>query len=180
MMKVSLSAIVLLILLAARVPGTAQGKAVHSAEQMQFSAEDSGVKRPITIPDDVLAILRQDKLVRNVLENEETPVAKLPSSWFSASEVHLSNSTETDLIIVAEGPLAGANVDVFWVFVPAVHGHDLVLTAPAHDLIVRKARWKGYREIEMSGETAVEFSSVLFRWDGRKYVVCREKSEHIR
>jgi hypothetical protein len=46
---------------------------------MQFSAEDSGVKRPITIPDDVLAILRQDKLVRNVLENEETPVAKLPS-----------------------------------------------------------------------------------------------------
>ena len=79
MMKVSLSAIVLLILLAARVPGTAQGKAVHSAEQMQFSAEDSGVKRPITIPDDVLAILRQDKLVRNVLENEETPVAKLLS-----------------------------------------------------------------------------------------------------
>jgi hypothetical protein len=157
--------------------GPAQAKRPIDPEQRQFSAEDEGVKKPVAIPDDVLAILGKDEFVRDALEDEMPPTGKPPRSWFSASAVHLSSPDKIDFVVVGEGKLLGANVTTFWIFRATPHGHELVLTAPAHDLIVMNTRWRGYREIEMSAETAVKFSSVLFRWNGRKYVAFREKSE---
>jgi hypothetical protein len=166
----------LLVALAALVPVVAQTNHSRSSEQSHFSAEDEGVEKPVEIPDDVLTILRQDRLVRNVLRSQETPTERPPQSWFSASTIHLSNSGGSDLIVVAEGPLAGANVDAFWVFRDTANGHELVLMAPAHDLVIRKTTWMGYREIELMSATAVQWSDVLLRWNGEKYVSFREES----
>jgi hypothetical protein len=41
-----------------------------SREQRHFSAEDEGVKTPSRIPDEVMAILRNDRLVQNVAKDE--------------------------------------------------------------------------------------------------------------
>jgi hypothetical protein len=169
--------IVLLIYLSVCSQGSAQGKHPSPPEQRQFSAEDEGVKRPVAIPDDVLTILSKDEFIRDVLEDEKPPAGKLPQAWFSASAIHLGGPDEIDLVVLGEGRLRGANVITFWVFRPTPHGHELVLTAPAHDLIVKNTRWKGYREIELLCATAVQLSSVLFRWDGRKYIVFQKKSE---
>jgi hypothetical protein len=158
----------------------ANGKQHAQPEQLEFSAEDEGVKRPVVVPDEVMAILSQDELVRNVLESENVPSEKLPPAWFSASTIHLSGPGEVDLVVMAESELRGANVNVFWVFCPTVHGYELVLTAPAHDLVVKKARWRGHREIELMSATAVQFSTVLLRWDGRKYAAYQPKSEEIK
>jgi hypothetical protein len=179
-MKIGWGAIILLTALAYRGPATAQAKHTYSSEQVHFSAEDEGVQKPVPIPEDVLAILNQDELVRNVLKNEGIPADKLPLSWFSASFIHLSSLGEPDLVVLGEGDLRGANVVTFWVFCSTPHGHELVLMAHEHDLEVKKARWKGHREIEISGETAIQFSSVLLRWDGDKYAAYREKSEPIK
>ena len=179
-MKIGRSAFLLLVPLAFCGLATAQPKHPHSSEQTHFSAEDAGVQKPVPIPADVLAILGRDDLVRNVLEDQELPGEKLPQSWFSASEIHLSSSSETDLVVVAEGPLAGGNVDVFWVFCATRQGHELVLMAPEHDLVVKRARWMGHREIELMSATAVQWSGVLLRWDGRKYAAYRTKSVPIK
>ncbi len=160
--------------------GFAQAKRAHTSEQTAFSAEDEGVKTPVAVPEDVLAILRTDEEVRNSLEYENIPPEKLPLSWFSASIVHLSNRKDQDLIVEGEPPLSGANTVTFWVFRATPHGHEMVLNAPAHDLIVRKARWKGYRDIEMSAETAVEFHRVILRFDGNRYEIYRETLQPIR
>jgi hypothetical protein len=180
MIRVVSSAIVLLVLLTVCGRGSAQGKEHVSAEQRHFSAEDAGVQRPIPLPDDVLAILSKDELVRDVLEDENPPEGQLPQAWFSVSTIHLSSKDINDLVVVGKGPLRGANVITFWVISSTPHGHELVLNAPAHDLIVKNTSWKGYRQIEMSGETAVVYTSVLFRWDGRKYAKYRVKSNNIR
>jgi len=170
----------LLIALAFSAPAVAQSNHSRSSEQTQFSAEDEGVEKPVEIPDDVLTILRQDELVRNTLQYEKLPAEKLPRSWFSASTIHLSNSGESDLIVAAEGPLVGANVEVFWLFRAVALGHELVLMAPAHDFVIKRKTWMGYREIELTAATAVQLSDAYLRWNGEKYVTFRERLEPIK
>jgi len=160
--------------------GVAGGTASNAAEQRHFSAEDSRVKKPAAIPEKVLVILRKDKMVQDALENENTPSESLPVSWFSASAIHLSTANRVDLVVVGQPPLSGANTATFWVFRATSHGYELVLNAPAHDLFVRNTRWKGYREIELSAETAVDISTVAFRFDGKRYIRYRARTEHIR
>jgi hypothetical protein len=159
---------------------TAQSARVQSPEQSLFSAEDTAVKKPVAIPEDVLAILVKDELVRGALENENLPAEKLPLTWFSASTIHLSKPSQKDLIVMAEGPLAGGNVVTFWVFHRTAHGHELVLMAPAHDLAVKNSRWNGYRDIELTFMSAVRISIVLCRFDGKQYAKYKSKTEDIR
>jgi hypothetical protein len=172
--------LVLSAVLSIGISAIGQGTRSPANEQTEFSAEDEGVKKPITIPEDVLAILRKDTTVRDILEDQGLAADRLPESWFSASEVHLSKGKLKDLIVVAEQPLVGANTVTFWVFRNAGNIHELILTAPAHDLQVKRVRSKGYRDIEMSAETAVEFHSVRFRFDGKRYSIYHEKLEPIR
>jgi hypothetical protein len=78
------------------------------------------------------------------------------------------------------GPLRAANVTPFWVFSATARGYELVIMAPAHDLIVRNTWWKGYRDIELVSLTAAEISTVLVRFDGERYKEYKARSEHIR
>jgi hypothetical protein len=173
--------IFLFIFSAEGVPAAAGNDArPHSLEQLHFSAEDPGVKVPAIVPGDVLAILQEDEMVRAAVEDERPPAKKAPTSWFSASEIHLRSADEVDFIVMAEGPLGGANVTTFWVFVFTAEGYQLALTAPAHDLIVENQRLKGYRNIELTSMTAVQISTVLLRFDGKRYTEYRSKSEPIR
>lgn len=150
-----------------------------TSEQTHFSAEDSGVRNPIPIPKDVLAYLSKNEGVRDELENDHISVEKLPMSWFSASAIHLSGSGNADIIVKAEGPLLGANVTTFWVFSTTARGHELVLTAPAHDLFVKKTRWKGHRIIELASMTAVQVSTALYRFNGKQYAKYAEETKPI-
>ncbi|HKF20966.1 MAG TPA: hypothetical protein VKE93_05325 [Candidatus Angelobacter sp.] len=159
---------------------TAQVKGSHPSEQTHFSAEVEGVDKPVTLPQDVVAILGKDEMVRNALENENVPAEKMPLSWFSASAIHLSNSGKVDLVVAGNPPLAGANVTTFWVFRATPHGYELVLNAPAHDLAVMNTRSRGYRDIELISMTAVQMSSVLCRFDGARYTKYKARSEPIR
>jgi hypothetical protein len=158
----------------------AQSHHSHFAEQSVFSAEDAAVKKPVTIPEDVQAILAKDEMVNHALENENLPAEKLPLTWFSASAIHLSKPSQKDLVVMAVGPLAGGNVVTFWIFRRTTHGHELVLMAPAHDLIVKSSRWKEYRDIELTSMSAVTVSTVLCRFDGRRYTGYKSKTENIR
>ncbi|HEX7284776.1 MAG TPA: hypothetical protein VF532_01260 [Candidatus Angelobacter sp.] len=152
----------------------------YPLQQLHFSAEDRSVNKPVTIPPDVLAMLKKDEMVGNVLESENTPVEKIPLEWFSAAEIHLSNARHSDLLVMATGPLAGGNVVTFWVFRATTHGYELALTAPAHDLILMNTRWKGYRDIELVALTAVQYTSVLCRFDGERYKKYKVRSRPIR
>jgi hypothetical protein len=119
----------------------------NSPEQTDFSAEESGVRRPVAIPPDVFTLLKHDKMVQDALRDGNIDSESLPAKWFSASAIHLSNSRAVDLIVVGEPPLAGTNVVTFWVFRKSSRGYELVLTSGAHNLRVRNHRTKGYRDL---------------------------------
>ncbi|HEY6969800.1 MAG TPA: hypothetical protein VJA94_11390, partial [Candidatus Angelobacter sp.] len=143
--KQTAGTLLIIVVLIIGTAGIAQRKGPDASEQTEFSAEDSAVKNPVPVPADVLNILRKDDLVRNILEDQKIPAEQMPASWFSASAIHLSSPKREDLVVVAEGPLAGGNVVTFWVFCATPRGYELVLMAPAHDLEVKNTRWKGHR-----------------------------------
>lgn len=154
--------------------------APRSVEQRHFSAEDEGVKHPTAIPDEVLAILAKDDMVRDQLEHESIAMVLPPQSWFSASQIHLHETGENDLIVVAEGPLVGANVDTFWVFIHTSQGFKLALTIPAHDLAVLSRRSHGYRNIAASAENCCTITNAYFRFNGKEYERYSSKTEDIK
>ncbi len=149
-------------------------------EQTEFSAEDAGVKHPVPVPDEVLSILRRDDRVKNELESADIAPEELPNSWFSASEIALGGPGEKDLIVVAEGPLVGANVDTFWVFIHRDKAYALVFTIPVHDLVVKKSRTNGYRNLDVMAATAVTVTTASFRFDGHQYQRFSAKTEDIK
>jgi hypothetical protein len=159
--------------------GVAEGKHHHPSEQTQFSAEDDSVHKPAEIPQDVMTILKKDKWVDNILEDENMAPDKLPSSWFSASAIHLGSAKKLDFVVVGEPPLLGANTATFWVFLASSRGYELALKIPAHDLQIKNTRRNGYRDIEASAESAVTFYSALFRFDGKGYVKRSGRAERI-
>jgi hypothetical protein len=168
------------LLLAGSVMASAQPKQPLHPEQTHFTAEDAAVKLPVTIPPEVMAQLARDSLVRNEMENADPPQKQPPASWFSASVVHLAGQGEKDLVVQAVGQLAGANVDVFWVFRMLPGGPQLVLNGPAHDLIVRRTRWKGLRVIELDSMTAIKLNTIVLRFDGARYAVFGDRLEEIK
>lgn len=92
-----------------------------------------------------------------------------------ASEIHLTSSTERDLVVIAGAPLSGANVTTFWIFRPTNPGYELLLDAPAHDMVVRNSRTNGYRDIELVSATAVTASTVLCRYRDVRYLPINKK-----
>jgi hypothetical protein len=117
----------------------------------------------VPVPADVLALLSKVEMVKNISEDQNLPADKLPQSWFSASVIYLATNSKSDLVVEGEPPLAGGNTVPFWVFCATDRGFELVLTASAHDLEVKKTRWKGLRVIVMSAESAAVFTEVEFR-----------------
>ncbi len=149
-------------------------------EQSRFSAEDDTVNRPVDVPEGVLQILRRDERVRLYLEAEEKSPEELTTASFLASQIHLDGVDEVDLIVIGEDRLRGANVVVFWIFRKSPQGYKLILKVAAHDLEVLNTRWKRFRNIRIFSLTAGTISTVVFRFDGKKYQEYQSKLEPIK
>jgi hypothetical protein len=142
-----------------------------SSSQIHFSAEDAAVKQPVPLPADVLKLLAADEVVRDTIKAEGLGTKKPPSSWFSTSVVNLSPDNGRHLLVMAIGPLRGANVTHFWIFQTTSRGYRLVLNAPAHDVIVKNTTSFGLRDIELVSMSAVTLSRAVCRFNGKHYVV---------
>jgi hypothetical protein len=167
------------------VLGSLMGTGVVSAaaqssvgrEQRHFSAEDETVENPVTIPQPVRELLAKEKMVKQATAFEQIVPEKFPASWFLASGVHLVRGNEEDLVLVGQGPMAGANITQFWVFRQTAQGYKLVLQAGAHDLTVTNRMHNGFREIELLSATAARSYWVLLGFLDGQYKVIRDMSQ---
>lgn len=162
------------------VGSAAAGQASRNiSEQTSFSAEDSGVQHPVTIPTAVMALLGKEGEVRDTAEFERIPISRVPANWFSASAIRLGPNGTSDLIVAAEGPLVGGNVEAFWVVIRTGASYRIALRIHAHDLAVQRRRSHGYRNIQASGETCCTITSAEFQFDGTVYRRAWSKTENI-
>lgn len=140
----------------------------QQSQQSTFGAEER-IKRPITLPEDILKILKQDKRNQESLKEGQS-VNDISASWFTASEIYLNDDKLPDLIVMATDPhLFGANVVPFWVFQKTPQGNKLVLSVSALVLEVLKSKTNGYYDIRTSVATAREVLTTIFTFNGETY-----------
>ena len=169
-----------------------QANPKENHEQHDFSIEQEivPIERPVGLPESALQALQEDSAVISCLADQNVKNDRVPSSWFVASEVHLAGPDEIDLIVLpaplkASGPMhpapnacfMGPYTGKFWVLRQAQKGYEIVLRDDAHDLGVRRTKWKGYRDIDTSLRTLNGTTIRLFRFDGKQYKLHSEKSE---
>jgi hypothetical protein len=136
--------------------------------QTIFGAELE-VKRPVTVPFDVLRILRNDERIQTRLGKRESP-DDLSASWFAASEIELNDDSQPDLILQAVNPhLFGANLVPFWLFQKTPKGYKLIFSVDALGLEVLKTKTNNYRNIHSTKATAKEILNATYEFDGDKY-----------
>jgi hypothetical protein len=149
-------------------------------EQTHFRAVDVSVKKPTPIPKEIQDLLIKDESVHEVLDSESPAFKTLPTSWFSASVVHLGSPSEKDMVLVGRGPMQGSNVTQYWLFRKKGSGYVKVLSAHALDLILLDKRWNGLREVELLSATGVKIHTVILRFDGKQYAVISDNWEPIK
>jgi hypothetical protein len=138
------------------------------AEQTSFGAEEE-MRQPVSIPRDVLEMLRHDERNQRALRAGESENDIL-ASWFVASEINLNGDALPDLIVQSANPrLFGANLVRFWVFHKSLEGNELALRVDALGLEVLKTKRKGYRKIRTSKATANEVTISDYEFNGEKY-----------
>ena len=138
------------------------------SEQRRFGI-DVHVKKPTTIPEEVLRNLRTDERARACLQ-EGQDANSVDASWFVASVIHLGANNVDDLIVMPQNAcLLGANIGPFWVYRKTPTGFGLVLVTNALGLEVLSTRTRGLRDIHASSATATKVSTKTFSFNGSRY-----------
>jgi hypothetical protein len=151
-------------------------------EQDVFSAEDEMVTKAVPLPAPIRRQLLQDLGVKDVMAAEGVNSDDFPKAWFTASEIHLSRRSTAEVIVMAVGPLAGANVTTFWIFRRVGGQFKLILVppAPAHTLRVMGTFTNGFRDLQLLSATAVMVSSTVLKFNGTAYKQVATSLEPIR
>ena len=148
-------------------------------EQTIFGVEEE-IERPVSIPGDVLQILRQNQRNQRHLAQGRSP-RDIPASWFIASQIQLNDDDSQDLIVMAANPrLFGANIAPFWIFRNTPSGHQLVLSITTLGLEVLRSKTIGYRDIRATAATAKKVITTDYVFDGTSYRERRSSQRAIR
>jgi len=152
---------------------------LESLKQTSFGAEQE-MQQPVSIPQDVLEILRHDEgIQRNARVGESQ--SDISASWFVASEINLNDDQVPELIVQSANPrLFGANLVPFWIFRKTLKGNELTLRVDALKLELLKTKRKGYRNIRTTKATANEVISSYYEFDGNKYEKRHSSREPIK
>lgn len=143
-------------------------------EQM-FFGEEAPLQHPVPVKPAVLKVLLQTTAAKQGLEfakvkNED------PATMFRAAEVHLRNSEQTDLVVLGQDWMTGADNDWFWLVSSADKNPKVVLFVGGNSVELGHGLTNGYRNITSHFYTASgEVNQSLYRFDGTRYV--RTKNE---
>jgi hypothetical protein len=176
--NVSLLVLAVSLLLGAEHRQVAQDHAPQ--EQSTFTAENDQMDRPIKVPENVLQILGGDGHVANAMKTAGVGGSRPPADWFSASEIHLANQGELDIIVIGASRMRGANINPFWLFRKIQGGYQLVLTTAAHELAVLDTKSDGFRDVRVYTMTADTVVTTTFKFNGRNYQRSDSKADSIK
>jgi hypothetical protein len=149
---------------------------IEFTEQTSFSCEEERFEHPVPLNEAAKKALAGEKSIADALRDEKLSVETMPEDWFTASEVHLSGSTEVDLVVMGARLARGAYTSTFWVLRKSAHGYRVVLRDNAHDLELQKARTNGLHNILTAIITLRYGSTAEYEFDGNKYRIATRTS----
>ena len=170
-------------------------KPKEQKEQSDFGIEleVAPIQRPVTPRRAALNALSKDASVASCLENEGLSPKELPANWFVASEIHLDEANESDLVVLPGGRLPdtpkgeippnacfwGANTGQMWVLRNTQRGFKLVLSQMGLGMSVLTTRTNGLRDIEVGAVVGGYDDSIDYKFDGESYKIAGRTSNLI-
>jgi hypothetical protein len=175
-------------------PGSRAAVQTIPGEQSSFGTEEFPgqpfLKRPVPVPEAVSEILMRDDAVQHCLGDDPLPSGEPLSSWFVASEIHLDDRNETDLVVLPNPKPGGSylcfhsveGISWFWVFRGTAGKYELMLKASGNQMQVLQSRHSGHRDIQTVevGQAGKYLTTVTFRFDGKHYQTYRENTQERR
>ena len=149
---------------------------IFAQTQKNFSIEGK-VQKPIDLPSEVMQLLIADKDVREVLDGERTATNKVPSDWYSATEVQLAPNATPSIIVIGHSPIGGAHAAWFWIFQSTQNHWRVVLHAVGDELSVLNRSTAGAFDMEASYFTASTIYEWIYRYDGQRYRLSKTEKE---
>ncbi len=161
-------------------------------EQSTFGAEEVPgvpfVTRPVSIPEPVVQILKDEVSVKSCLSYNPLLPGHSLASWFTGSEIHLHGPGESDLVVVpiprAHEPDYGCfhsaeGIAWFWVFRQSNGRYQLALSIFSNGLDILETRNNGYRNIQAITASGAgrSLTTMTFRFDGKSYQEYGKKAE---
>lgn len=152
----------LAILICAAVSANAQTKV-----QTVFNLE-SEMRKQVSIPAAVIAILKSDERVGGCFEKKGAGANE--SKWFAASAIDLNGDGRDDLVIKAAAAcLYGANQGPFWIFANLTDGYQKILTADGLQLAVLPKKSNSFNQIKISKVVRMKPASEIFSYKTGEY-----------
>jgi hypothetical protein len=154
----------------------AYGHATPSApkEQIAFLSVDS-FPPSAPLPQNVVKLLLKDQMVMDSMERVSDAEKREPAQLFRAAEVHLFSPNETDLFIVGNFPIAGADNGWFWVVRSPRKNPRIVLFATGYALELLGSRTNGYRDIRSTWSNPNGTETRIYKFNRARYRLWKER-----
>lgn len=183
-MKQTLHVVLLLLTTGTQLFAQASKPVEGHREQTHFGAEGD-FENPVAVPRAALESLRTSKnaddLIQSCAKDEGISVDQIPSSWFVASELRLSPTASSGLVVRGEHPcLGGAHIAQFWVLAKTATGYNIVFRGRADGLSVLSTRKNGYRDLQLIivTQAGAYVDDVNFRYGNGRYEMAGHHHEH--
>jgi hypothetical protein len=150
---------------------------IEFTEQTSFSSEEEKFEHPVPLNESAKKALASEQSVADVLRDEKLSVETMPDDWFTASEVHLSNLAEADLVVMGAHFARGAYTSTFWVLRKLPGGYRVVLRDNAHDIELEKTRTNGLCNIRSVIVTLRYGTTAEYEFDGKTYRIAKRTSQ---
>lgn len=127
------------------------------------------VQHPVSLSPEVLRVLLAMHPAKETFEVINDSEKHDPSKLFQATEVHLSNSDEVDLVVIGLGPMRGAESLWFWVVRSARKNPEVILFSGGDSLEVTDKKTHGYKDIGVVWMSSSETETTVYQFDGMFY-----------
>ena len=144
----------------------------QTKDQKIFNMEE-GVKRPIRLPKEVLL---------RILNSGNIPFdckQKLVKECFVGSKINLNSDRLSDLVVMGQSRMLGANTTTFWFFLKNDKGYTAILKTSANHLEIGPTKTKGFLDIVGANILSGYVITNVFIFEGIKYKLTSSKKSKI-
>lgn len=136
-------------------------------EQRLFRG-DEPFRTPSPLPPEALSTILATREGKQGLEDAKNRGIADVASRFSATNIHLHDYHQAELLVIGKFPFSGADNDWFWILSPHM-GARVLLFCGGNSLEIMKEGTAGYRDVRCIWYGPDTEKEELYRYGGRAY-----------
>lgn len=158
-----------IILLLVLITPTIQGQKSEAAHEQANFSEQSPIQRPVSLPPNIFKMLLQRNEVKQDLPFFIDSKPATPDQLFTTTEIHLSSTSEADLVVAGIPPMTGADNDWYWIIRTGHKNPKVILFLGCNGFQVLKTTTNGYHDIRSFWGAGIVSITRIYKFNGIRY-----------